>query len=279
MSDQNDIGVIVGVRLSRVKPDCHKRLRAWLLWHQSADFKHLIIVDTSQNFLARRLMQKICHEFKAHYIHQPQKLHSPSAIRNTGMRFALSIGLTYGLFVDVDVLGQAGAMKALLEDVSNDLDFNWYPVQFTSEDLSLTTMLNWAKSNPSEFTGNLDQIGYATGIHLLSAQAWKALSGYDEDFIGYGCEDIDMIHRASLTYGNRPPMTKEPSYYEDYRTRDLKKYRGYRKWMFEQKKDVLLSDMWIHFYHIRKPNSKYLKARKENDILLAKKMEEFDEMQ
>ena len=236
----------------------------------------IVIVDSTQNFIARQPLMNLCKKHRATYVHHPADVHSPSTVRNQGMMAAIATGASYALFVDVDVLGHRASVDRVRKDISDGLNFNWYPVMFTGPDDGIKRMKKWSNEPEDLYSGSLEQIGYATGIQLLSVEAWQELGGFDESFVGYGCEDIDMIHRATLLFGNRSPENSDSPYFEDFRTTELNNYRGYRKWMRDKKSSVPRSEMWVHFHHRKHTDSKYYKARKRNDILLDKKMRQFD---
>ena len=272
------VTVVVGIRLSRDRPHCAERLSYLLQWTSNYRLSDVIVVDTTPRANPRRLglVQK-CRRFGAAYHHQPSSLHSPSRVRNAGFRIARSRTSSHVLFLDVDVLGQKGALSRLARHITEDRDFEWCPVIFTDEDNGLGTMKRFVQDRCTSYTGPIYQKGYATGIHLISKRFWDKVGGYDEAFVGYGCEDIDMIHRATALLGQREPSPRGSDYFEDYRTTIPSDYRGYRLWMMEQKKHVSPNQMWVHFHHSRRAGSKYWEARKANDMRLRRKLSAFDE--
>lgn len=271
------VSVVIGIRQSRDRPDCIERLDNVLGWLGRNNFCHVVVVDSTHTFRPKRFrLWTVCKRHKATYYHWPLSIHSPSRIRNAGFQVCRHAPTTHVLFLDVDVLGQTGSLECLARHVQEKREFEWYPVIFTASDSGLDTMTAFVAEDAEVYRGKIYQTGYATGIQLVSKKFWPEVGGYDEEFVGYGCEDIDMIHRATGLLGQRKTFSSDDKYFEDHRTVDLEDYRGYRLWMFKKKRHVPLEQMWVHFYHPRRAGSVYWGARKANDKLLERKLREFD---
>lgn len=271
------VSVVVGVRLSKDRPSCATRLSHVLEWTANNGFKGIIVVDTTPTLHPARLMlRRMCARSGASYVHRPLEVHSPSIVRNTGFDVALGQPTSHVLFLDVDVLGQRGSLERLARHVRENRDFEWCPVIFTPAGEGLERMSRYVSQQETRYIGPIQQTGYATGIQLVSKAFWPQLGGYDEAFIGYGCEDIEMIHRATALLGQRGAFDSDDEYFEDHRTLDPDDYRGYRLWMMQQKQHVPQEQMWVHFHHDRRAGSAYWGARAANDVRLDKKLKNFD---
>ena len=170
----------------------------------------------------------------------------------------------------------------LVEMTQENTDFYWFAVDFLNQEYQLRKMLNFAR-NPNANRldlKNVIQTGYVTGAQFFSLDFFKKIGGYNERFYGYGCEDIEMIHRATLILGLRKPIVLGDVYYTDDRGYNPEHLVGFRNFYFNYKqcKDdrFLQFDNPKHFYHSRKNRSKYLKKREVNDRLMLDIMQEFD---
>ncbi len=273
------LAVVVTVRQGWLRPDCLFRLFLVLKQLQYINVGKIIVVDSS-NLAAHCLIMLTCFMKKNVTLSRLFiKVHTPGVVKNFGAKLALKEQkITHILFLDVDVLLSAGAVTRLEKAIEINEQFHWFPVQFLEVGNGLIAMRKACKNFPDQNLkpSSVYQTGYVTGIQMFSRSCWVGLNGYSEEFFGYGCEDIEMLHRATALYKNRPIFDEFSSYYEDHRTATLRDYKGFRRYYFNCKWNTPISHMPIHFYHPRKTSSTYLKLRNNNDIVLNSTMKLFD---
>lgn len=103
---------------------------------------------------------------------------------NLGMRRAALLGASWLLFLDADTLVETGLRAACEQSV--------IPGEFGMADRLER------RRRPS-----------LTGVLLVSVEDFRRIGGYDEQFVNYGCEDLDMRCRLALL-GNVRPVDLPP---------------------------------------------------------------------
>ncbi len=219
-------------------------------------------------------VRMLCHLLRVE--HRPVRcpsFYSPSTVKNCA-----SAGLTSGyvLFLDVDVLLTTTALQWIRAAIESGQRFTWLPVVFLDRQSGTGRMLRdvWSTGVPDR--EHRIQIGYTTGIQLVELGLFRKLGGYREEFLGYGCEDIEFIHRATGVLGERPPFSENAEYYRDVRSYDVHQLGGFRKHNYNAQRHVPMHAMPLHYWHKRRNKSPYMLERKLNDCLLIELMTAFD---
>lgn len=273
-----EIAIIIPVKQSAIKPDCFLRLYLLGCSLRRYGFENIVVSDCS-NACGARVIRKVAKKIKSSYVYQYQDLYTPGLVKNLGGNKASSLnGVSYLLFLDVDVMLSPGAVEHLVTYSSGKVLFDWLPVAFLRKPRGTLAMARslLAEDLLARYTKSLYQIGYATGIHFFDASFFASMGGYSTEYNGYGCEDFEMLHKATAHCGLRPSFPVEHEYFTDFRTVDISAYKGFRKYFFDQKKEFPLGKMPIHFHHMRKGKSRYMRARRANDSRLIANMKEFD---
>jgi predicted glycosyltransferase involved in capsule biosynthesis len=273
-----EIAIIIPVKQSGVKPDCFVRLLLLGRSLRQYGFENIVVSDCS-NATGARLIRTVAKQIQASYVHGFQNLYTPGRVKNVGGFEALKLdGVSSLLFLDVDVMLSSGAVERLRTYVLNKVLFEWFPVAFLSSPRGTLSMGRalLKRDRLAKYAEDLYQIGYATGIHFFDASFFSKVQGYNAEYNGYGCEDLEMLHKATAQCGLRPAFPTGHEYFVDYRTVDVSAYKGFRKYFLEQKREFPLGCMPVHFHHKRKGRSRYLSARRANDSKLLENMEKFD---
>lgn len=278
------LAIIIPIKQSWIKPDCFVRLflnlyrLKWLKKTTQTDFKVLISDDS--NLFAEKIIALIAWLFNSSYMHvnSNQKYYSPAEIKNSAAEYAFSILNVQSIFfLDVDVYLNPEHIIDLNDKDSKNKKFDWFPVDFLNKQNNLWEMLKTIKTNKINKNDVL-QTGYVTGSHFLNRDFFYLLNGYNTQFTGYGCEDIELIHRATLILGWREPFEEDASYFIDDRSYNVENLKGFRNFYYQLKMQSKTNRPTYpkHFWHKRKNKSNYLKNRKQNDDLMIKLMKEFD---
>lgn len=282
--------IILPVKQSWVKPDCFIRLIINLirLKRQKKILRFNVLVADTSVLPIRFLMHGITALFGFCFFSPLSfkgrtKYYTPAVIKNEAAKFVFQTTTSSSIFfLDVDVLLPDDTLKDLIIKDTNKVPFYWYPVDFMNKNYSLSAMLQACKKNHQlEYPHQcFIQTGYVTGAQLIGKEFFTQTKGYDENFIGYGGEDIEYIHRASYFTGIRPLFSENAPYFTDDRGYDLSQLKGFRNFYYQLKQNDNLDRNLFpkHFWHKRKNKSNYLKNRSENDLKMIQAMKEFDNL-
>lgn len=278
--------IIIPTKQSWVKPDCFIRLFINLIrlkrQRKAMDF-NVLVADTSI-FPLRFFIYGITVVFGFNFFAPSKKrtkYYTPAIIKNAAANFAFAnTASTSVFFLDVDVLLPDATVKDLISKTENGIQFYWFPVDFMGRNYGLWEMLRSSCKNhqlyylPECFV----QTGYVTGAQLIGKKFFEQTKGYNENFIGYGGEDIEYIHRSSYLIGIRPLFSENDSYFIDDRGYDLSQLKGFRNYYYQLKltENIDRNLFPKHFWHKRKNKSDYLRKRPENDQKMIQIMKYFD---
>lgn len=266
------LAIIIPVRQSLVKKDCFIRLYYNCRSLHKQGILDVVVVDGTKNFFLRKIIERIVASFGYTYISLSQdSYYTPAVLKNYAAQYVINIlKRNYFCFLDVDVILSEGSIEYLDLQIHKKTQFDWLPVVFLRKGIHFSNIVY----DKLLCTENIVQVGYTTGIQLFQTKFFLEIHGYDEDFVGYGCEDIEMLHRATKIIGMRNYVNAD--YYVDKRSHNIDELHGYRKYFYEYKKDFKLSAMPLHIWHKRQNKSRYLRSRILNDKVLLQKMMEFD---
>lgn len=263
--------VVIPVRQSIDRPDAAVRLRHLLCYLRRACPSVQIVV--SEQSLPLPVCGGLALYHGAAWVWHPTWVYSPAACKNAG---AKAVRTDFLLFLDVDVLPTQHLWQALAKAMQvPPLQAMWFPVHFLSQTAPEHHILAASLDlHARDWTGDLDQVGFATGIHFFSRDFFRSLGGYDESFRGYGCEDIEMIHRCAMALGWLAPEEIDQDYLQDHRTKDRQQYRGFRKAFAEMLEARMPVDVpyCLHSWHPRRNKRLYRRMRLQNDKLLREKL-------
>lgn len=269
----SNLTVVLPLKISSIKIDALIRLLLNIIKLKRQGVHNIVVLDASKYKTPVALISRY---FKIYQHHVPLLCdYTPAIVKNSILQVDLIN--EYILFLDIDVLVTTSFLEHINQDIKKKIRFNWYPVIFTNNSHSLLSMAKFSlveefRLNPSE----IDQIGYTTGIQLFNFNFFHKLNGYCEKFKGYGCEDIEMLHRATAMDGLRSVESQTDDYYIDFRTKNISLLYGFRHFFYQLKSNHPESSMPIHFWHKRKNKSRYLTKRHENDKILLDEMINFD---
>lgn len=277
--------IIIPTKQSLIKPDCTARL--WsnlyrLTRHPAYGKGFCVWVADSSRYLGGIGVGLACLFWSAHYfkVAEKHRYYSPAQIKNYALKAVFDQGCSsHVLFLDVDVLLTDEFIDHVLGQVAKQVAFDWYPVDFLIKELDGRQMQIYIDNKYLNQipASKVLQTGYSTGLQLLSQTFFEQTGGYDERFVGYGCEDIELIHRATAILGLRDSMQADSAYYQDDRGYDPSLLQGFRNYFYRLKQqNPLPCRNPCHFWHVRKNDSDYLKNRKANDDKLLEIMREFD---
>lgn len=273
INEQDRITVVIPFKATFTKLDAVIRLVANCLHLRRMGFRSVMVADGSTFKWPIRLLTAALGA--KHVAVDCPGCYSPSTIKNAAAARACNDG--HLLFLDVDVLLTERAVHSVRQQVSEGVAFSWVPVVFLDRPHSTGRMLRHGIGGGiAPDIRKRVQVGYTTGIQLIEIGLFRALGGYREAFQGYGCEDIEMIHRATGALDQRPVFERGSDYYLDVRSHDLSALAGFRKCFYEMRKDIPLASMPLHFWHKRKNKTEYMRKRKINDQLLIEMMVDFD---
>lgn len=271
----NTLFIIIPIKQSVIKKDCFIRL----YYNCSRLFRlgvtKVLVADVTINYIFQKINRKIVESFGFTYISFPDKgFYTPGILKNKAATYAFNIlNSQYILFLDVDVFLNEKTLSYLNRNIGLDIAFDWLPVIFLKKTLKYKKIFKI--KNITARPDDIVQIGYSTGIQFFSRAMFEKIGGYNEQYRGYGCEDIEMIHKGSFYLGIRK-IGDNNDYYLDSRNHNPTLLKGFRALYYSYRKNFPVESMPLHIWHKRKNKSDYLAKRIDNDILLKKEMVFFD---
>lgn len=271
MTQIEKLSIIIPFRQSNDRPEA-----LWRLWNQLSYLKKICpeseIIISDQSLFAPISFPAALY-FSADYVWNPSRVYSPASCKNAGAKKSSNDLI---LFLDIDVVPTQNMFGALsLYASRSHFKFIWFPVHFLQQGaVSFREIAKYPHLIEKKWDDQLDQVGFATGIQAFSRHFFLELNGYDESFRGYGCEDIEMLHRASISAGFLDVNKIDEEYIQDYRTKDRNLYRGFRKYfasIIEKKIDTSYI-YCFHIWHNRRAKRPYRQMRKQNDEILYRKL-------
>ncbi|HGK6163415.1 TPA: galactosyltransferase-related protein, partial [Neisseria meningitidis] len=230
----------------------------------------------------KNIIKLITKFYKCNYISikSHNTFYTPAKIKNAAAIYSFNtLNSNYILFLDVDVLLSENFIQHLIKKTKTNIAFDWYPVSFLNKQFGIINFILFSyKGNLNIEESFIIQTGFVTGLQLFNSDFFYKTAGYNESFLGYGCEDIEMIHRATLLLNIRPAFNENHQYFTDDRGYMPSKLTGFRNYFYYLKRDEF-SNLQItpkHFWHKRKNKSKYLKNRYQNDVKMIQIMKDFD---
>lgn len=267
--------IIIPIKQSIIKKDCFIRLYYNCSKLYRLGVNNVLVADATTNFIFQKINRKIVESFGFIYMSFPDNsFYTPGTLKNKAATYAFNtLDRRYILFLDVDVFLNEKTLGHLNKNIRLDIAFDWLPVLFLKRHLKYKKIFK--VKNIIVRPDDVVQIGYSTGIQFFSRTMFEKIGGYNEQYKGYGCEDIEMIHKGSFYLGIRK-IDNNNDYYIDFRNHNPALLKGFRASYYSYRKDFSIENMPLHIWHKRKNKSDYLTRRVENDILLKKEMVYFD---
>ena len=267
----DSLSIIIPFRQSSDRPEAAWRLHYLLRYIRRTLPQAEVLVSDQTSRLP--LGAALAHLHDAHYVWRPASIYSPATCKNAG---AIAAKRDYLLFLDIDVFPLSDLYKSVAQFIERGGDFLWFPIHFLGEGEGSYRRVFLKAVSPSHKWSDIDQVGYATGIQAFSKEFFMRVGGYDEIFKGYGCEDIEMLHRCSLHLGWLRPYDIDETYLEDYRTKNREDYRGFRKVFAQIVEDILDTSRiyGLHVWHNRRAKRRYRRMRISNDRVLVSRLRE-----
>jgi len=157
----------------------------------------ILIADASTKSLKSSLIQNNI-EFDS-YIHKPQsKKLNKSKIINLGFKYLVQND--YFIFSDIDIIFPVNFIKDMLYFHQSNSDVYTYGIlsklpQDQVNDANTNYEHLFAKYR-AQCKGFHDEAGY--GFWMASSKAFEEVKGFDERYVGWGCEDNDFDFRIKL---------------------------------------------------------------------------------
>lgn len=267
----SDLSIVVPFRQSLDRPDALWRLFLLVGYlTRTCPQAEVIVSDQSAAIPAARLATL---SKRVRHVWNPSKIYSPASCKNAG---AMASDRRFVLFLDVDVIPTRFLYAAIGQLMAScQFQMLWFPVHFLKKNTAdFLTLVRSCEVDGTFCVNHFDQIGFTTGIQLFSADFFRDLGGYDESFRGYGCEDIEMLHRCTLALRWLRPNEIDNDYLEDFRTKDRSEYRGFRLKFAEILESQLdTTNIYaLHAWHDRRAKRVYRQMRKHNDALLRRRL-------
>lgn len=270
--------IAILTKQSHIKKDCFFRLFCNLSRLRKLDKNADIIVADSSRGIGRFLIRLISRIHRADYQYIPPnyRYYSPSHIKNRVAKYVFDQGKEYIFFLDIDVLMNLSTLNYVRRLIKNQIGFYWVPIKFTNRTVSNREMLKYICTSQETKVEDkhILQTGFVTGIQLIQRDLFLSLNGYNETLQGYGGEDIEFIHRATLALKMRNPFSPDSCYFIDDKGYDLSSLIGFRNFYrtlyYKHFEDIHLH----HFWHKRKNKSAYLRNRGVNDQIMLSLMKE-----
>lgn len=267
----SDLSIVVPFRQSLDRPDALWRL--FLLTGylaRTCPDAEIIVSDQSAPIPVARLATL---PKRVRHVWNPENIYSPASCKNEGARAAAR---RFILFLDVDVVPTTALYSAIMRLMATpQFRMLWFPVHFLKKDaIDFPTLIRSCEINGTFRINHFDQVGFTTGIQFFSNPFFWSLGGYDESFRGYGCEDIEMLHRCNLALNWLQRNEIDNDYLEDFRTKDRAEYRGFRLKFAEILEGQLdTSEIYaLHVWHDRRARRLYRQMRRHNDALLMRRL-------
>lgn len=109
---------------------------------------------------------------------------------------------------------------------------------------------------------HVDGIAVASSCLLVNKHWFLGIGGFRSEFAGYGCEDLELIHRLAAYF----PIGKKPDdYLMDLKVKFPGSYHGFRRYYSYYSLPHLFENRFLlHQWHSR-PVNKYYKQRAQNE--------------
>ena len=231
----------------------------------------IIVFDTSRD--PQIQLQEQLHKIESvHYFScVANDVFSPGKTRNLAVEKANG---EYLFFYDADLLcseefARQIVSRARLLQKGGVHHFEMFPCLYLNKKTtysvlhgSLPDYPGYLQSYLKGYLEQVDGIAVASSCLLVNKQWFLAIGGFRSEFSGYGCEDLELIHRLTAYF----PIGKKPDdYLIDLKVRFPGAYQGFRRYYSYYSLPHLFQNRFLlHQWHSR-PVNKYHKQRAQNE--------------
>jgi len=244
------------------------------------EYMEVVVIDSS-SIDYRKKISKI-KNINYNYLER-EKLYSVAIVRNYGAN--ISNG-NYILFFDVDLIVSGNFLDGIKEDIfklktNSKKSFNIYPCfylnQIFSKRIEKEKEYNiklFKQLKKDFFEGIYTKFLYLavnTSTILVNKEHFFNIGQYNENFLGHGYEDFELIHRLYLSYGI---VKMDDDYKKDFKTIFPGLYKGFRKhYAYYSLPNLFENKFTFHLWHDRPLYKKYYRNREQNALYFMKLLE------
>ncbi len=200
---------------------------------------------------------------------QPSLVYSPGLSRNNAVAYSVAHSI---FLVDADLLGAPVLLEQLTGRSSNLSDLNafeMYPCLYLTKEETERFDGDFQGCLESFLRGEnhrVEGIALASSCLLLNREWFLQLGGFDEQFVGHGGEDLELIDRLTRHY----PIGPRPADYGlNIKAQHPGDYQGFRRYFSYYALPHLFAGRFlVHQWHPRPLTHPYHKRRAGNDQLL-----------
>ena len=276
------LSIIVPIEIDNATRFRINRLRYIISLFQDQNSIEIVVVNSGKQKKYKEQIKFLCKNVdNSKYIScQMPEIYSAAQARNIGV---LGAEGDYILFFDVDLWVDKSFLDKVLMDIASFKrveQYAIYPCYYLNEIFSKKIEQNYENIDFSEIKlrylkGYNDQVLYLavnTSTLLINKKHFNSIGRYNEDFVGHGYEDFELIHRLYTEY---PIIDRKDDYIIDYKTNFPADYQGFRKYFAYNALPNFFEDKCtIHLWHPRPLTKKYYKHRTQNAILFTRLLEE-----
>ena len=242
-----------------------KRLEACLQSLHIAGDLDILIPTNQRNLLTERLDARILEDS------QPFPIYSPGLARSNGIEHSTA----HTLFImDADLLCSPQLAKQLPERSqlyahAGQPCFEMYPCLYLTKEETERFDGDFQGCLESFLRGEnhrVEGIALASSCLLMNREWFLQLGGFDEQFVGHGGEDLELIDRLTRHY----PIGPRPDDYAlNIKAQHPGDYQGFRRYFSYYALPHLFAGRFlVHQWHPRPLTHPYHKRRAGNDQLL-----------
>lgn len=260
-SNKNLIDIIVPLRLSK---NYNHKERLYFLNELKIEHCNLTIVDDGSSENYSQIIYKFCTENNINYIkiHSQHKIFSASRARNVGAMLSVC---KYILFKDFDVFIDKKFINNLILEIQilkinqRNNEFFAFPILFMSQygsdllkkidsDKKIQYAISYFLQNDNT---KLENYGPGFGaLFLVNRYHYLSIGGMDEQYTGWGCEDLDLFYRL-IQESNFIEKPIDITIFDKlYQLNNRRTYNGFRAYLYVLSEYFSRKGMYgIHFYH------------------------------
>ena len=233
----------------------------------------VVLVDAGRRSVLTKLTNT--DQVNLRYSHCYQRgVFSPGSVRNFAAQQATG---DYLFLMDADLLISQHTITTLFSCIASlqtqaPQAFCMFPCLYLSQAYSAiaATQQDYQPLLAAYLSGKVNKvegIALASSCLLIKRQWFLGIGGFRTEFSGYGCEDLELIHRLVSFY----PLAAKPNDYPvDFKTPFPADYCGFRRYFSVYAVPHLFKgDFLLHQFHPRPHIDKYHRMRKQNEVIFA----------